>query len=310
VKYGRKLALMGRSMERNMELAQQLGYLTVPEGLRIRADEIEDYFPQQITVVTTGSQGEPMSALSRMAMDDHRKIKILAEDTVILAASAVPGNEDSVWRTVNHLFRRGANVIYDSIAPVHVSGHGYAEELKLMLNLVDPQYVMPVHGEDRMLTRYARIAKDMGWPEEDIIRAEIGDIIEVNEEVAGVVGRVDKSGAILIDGTGIGDVSEVVLRDRLHIGSDGFLVLVVGIASETGEIVSGPEVISRGFVYMDQSEELVDQIKQVIIDKIKGLPEEDNDWIVVQQDLRDAVSKFLYKKTQRRPMILPILLDL
>lgn len=310
VKYGRKLALMGRSMERNMELAQQLGYLKVPEGLRIRADEIEDYFPQQITVVTTGSQGEPMSALSRMAIDEHRKIKILPEDTVILAASAVPGNEDSVWRTVNHLFRRGANVIYDSISPVHVSGHGYAEELKLMLNLVDPQYVMPVHGEDRMLHRYAKIAKEMGWPDEDIIRGEIGDIIEVNEEVAGVVGRVEKSGAVLIDGTGIGDVSDVVLRDRMHIGTDGFLVLVVGISAETGEVVSGPEVISRGFVYMDQSEELVEQIKQVIIDKIKSLPEEDNDWIAVQQDLRDAVSKFLYKKTQRRPMILPILLDL
>jgi len=310
IKYGRKLALMGRSMERNMEIAQQLGYLKIPEGLRIRADEIEDYFPQQVTVVTTGSQGEPMAALSRMATDDHRKIKILPNDTVILAASAVPGNEDSVWKTVNRLFRRGANVIYDSIAPVHVSGHGYAEELKLMLNLVDPQYVMPVHGEDRMLHRYSKIAQEMGWPEEDIIRAEIGDIIEVSEEVAGVIGRIEKSGAVLIDGTGIGDVSEVVLRDRLHIGKDGFLVLVVGVSAETGAIISGPEVISRGFVYMDESEELVEQIKQVIIDKIKNLPDEDNDWQVVQQDLRDAVGKFLYKKTQRRPMILPILLDL
>jgi ribonuclease J len=310
VKYGRKVALMGRSMERNMEMAQQMGYLRVPEGTRIRADEIEDYFPQQVTVITTGSQGEPMAALSRMAVDDHRKIKIVPGDTVILAASAVPGNEDAVWRTVNHLFRRGAEVIYDSIAPVHVSGHGYAEELKLMLNLVDPQYVMPVHGEYRMLHRYAQIAGEMGWPQEDVIRAEIGDIIEVSEEVAGVVGRVEKSGAVLIDGTGIGDVSEIVLRDRLHIGQDGFLVLVVGVSAETGEIVSGPEVISRGFVYMDQSEALVEEIKTVIIEKIKNLPEEDNDWMVVQQDLRDAVGKFLYKKTQRRPMILPILLDL
>ncbi|BDI32272.1 ribonuclease J [Capsulimonas corticalis] len=310
VKYGRKVALMGRSMERNMEMAQQMGYLRVPEGTRIRADEIEDYFPQQVTVITTGSQGEPMAALSRMAVDDHRKIKIVPGDTVILAASAVPGNEDAVWRTVNHLFRRGAEVIYDSIAPVHVSGHGYAEELKLMLNLVDPQYVMPVHGEYRMLHRYAQIAGEMGWPQEDVIRGEIGDIIEVSEEVAGVVGRVEKSGAVLIDGTGIGDVSEIVLRDRLHIGQDGFLVLVVGVSAETGEIVSGPEVISRGFVYMDQSEALVEEIKTVIIEKIKNLPEEDNDWMVVQQDLRDAVGKFLYKKTQRRPMILPILLDL
>ena len=310
VKYGRKVALMGRSMERNMEMAQQMGYLRVPEGTRIRADEIEDYFPQQVTVITTGSQGEPMAALSRIAVDDHRKIKIVAGDSVILSASAIPGNEDAVYRTINHLFRRGANVFYDSIAKVHVSGHGYAEELKLMLNIVEPQYVMPVHGEYRMLHMYSKIAEEMGWPPEDIIRAEIGDIVEVGEDVAGVVGRVEKSGAVLIDGTGIGDVSEVVLRDRLHIGTDGFLVLVVGISQETGEIVSGPEVISRGFVYMDKSEELVEQIKQVIVDKIKNLPEEDNDWMVVQQDLRDAVGKFLYKKTARRPMILPILLDL
>ena len=309
-KLGRKVALMGRSMERNMEMAQSMGYLRMPEGMRIRADEIEDYFPQQVTVITTGSQGEPMSALSRMAVDDHRKIKIVPGDTVILSASAIPGNENAVYRTINHLYRRGANVLYDSLAPVHVSGHGYAEELKLMLNLVDPQYVMPVHGEYRMLHLYAKIAEDMGWPPEDIIRAEIGDIIEVGEEVGGVVGRVEKSGAVLIDGTGVGDVSDIVLRDRQHIGQDGFLVLVVGISAETGEIVSGPEVISRGFVYMDQSVELVDQIKQVIINKIKNLPTEDNDWLVVQQDLRDAVSKFLYKKTQRRPMILPVLIDL
>jgi len=310
VKYGRKVALMGRSMERNMDMAQQMGYLRVPEGTRIRADEIEDYFPQQVTVITTGSQGEPMAALSRIAVDDHRKLKIVAGDSVILSASAIPGNEDAVYRTINHLFRRGANVFYDSIAKVHVSGHGYAEELKLMLNIVEPQYVMPVHGEYRMLHMYSKIAEEMGWPAEDIIRAEIGDIVEVGEDVAGVIGRVEKSGAVLIDGTGIGDVSEVVLRDRLHIGSDGFLVLVVGVSQETGEIVSGPEVISRGFVYMDQSEELVEQIKQVITEKIKNLPEEDNDWMVVQQDLRDAVGKFLYKKTARRPMILPILLDL
>ena len=310
VKYGRKVALMGRSMERNMDMAQQMGYLRVPEGTRIRADEIEDYFPQQVTVITTGSQGEPMAALSRIAVDDHRKLKIVAGDSVILSASAIPGNEDAVYRTINHLFRRGANVFYDSIAKVHVSGHGYAEELKLMLNIVEPQYVMPVHGEYRMLHMYSKIAEEMGWPAEDIIRAEIGDIVEVGEDVAGVIGRVEKSGAVLIDGTGIGDVSEVVLRDRLHIGSDGFLVLVVGVSQETGEIVSGPEVISRGFVYMDQSEELVEQVKQVIPEKIKNLPEEDNDWMVVQQDLRDAVGKFLYKKTARRPMILPILLDL
>ncbi len=310
VKYGRKVALMGRSMERNMEMAQQMGYLKIPEGTRIRADEIEEYFPQQVTVITTGSQGEPMAALSRIAVDDHRKIKIVPDDTVIISASAIPGNESAVYQTINHLYRRGARVLYDGLATVHVSGHGYSEELKLMLNLVEPQYVMPVHGEYRMLTLYAAMAEEMGWPPEDIIRAEIGDIVEVTEDVAGVVGRVDKSGPILIDGTGVGDVSEVVLRDRQHIGQDGFLVLVVGLSAETGAILSGPEVISRGFVYMDKNVELVEQIKQVIIDKLTHLPEHDNDFNVVQQDLREIVSKFLYKKIQRRPMILPILLDL
>jgi ribonuclease J len=310
VKYGRKVALMGRSMERNMEMAQQMGYLKIPEGTRIRADEIEEYFPQQVTVITTGSQGEPMAALSRIAVDDHRKIKIVPDDTVIISASAIPGNESAVYQTINHLYRRGARVLYDGLATVHVSGHGYSEELKLMLNLVEPQYVMPVHGEYRMLTLYAALAEELGWPPEDIIRAEIGDIVEVTEDVAGVVGRVEKSGAILIDGTGIGDVSEVVLRDRQHIGQDGFLVLVVGLSTETGEILTGPEVISRGFVYMDKNVELVDQIKQIIVDKLNNLPAHDNDFNVVQQDIRELVSKFLYKKIQRRPMILPILLDL
>jgi len=169
--------------------------------------------------------------------------------------------------------------------------------------------VMPVHGEYRMIHHYAKIAEEMGWPVEDIIRAEIGDIVEVNEDVAGIAGRVEKSGAVLVDGTTVGDVGEVVLRDRQHIGQDGFLVLVVAINEETGEIVSGPEVISRGFVYMDQSEELVEDIKKVIVDKLISLPDDDSDWLVVQQDVRDAVSKFLYKKTARRPMILPIILD-
>jgi ribonuclease J len=300
VKYGRKVALMGRSMERNMEMAQQMGYLKIPEGTRIRADEIEEYFPQQVTVITTGSQGEPMAALSRIAVDDHRKIKIVPDDTVIISASAIPGNESAVYQTINHLYRRGARVLYDGLATVHVSGHGYSEELKLMLNLVEPQYVMPVHGEYRMLTLYAALAEELGWPPEDIIRAEIGDIVEVTEDVAGVVGRVEKSGAILIDGTGIGDVSEVVLRDRQHIGQDGFLVLVVGLSTETGEILTGPEVISRGFVYMDKNVELVDQIKQIIVDKLNNLPAHDNDFNVVQQDIRELVSKFLYKKIQRR----------
>lgn len=310
VKHGRKIGLLGRSMERNMEVAQQLGYLRIPEGLRVKSDEIADFPPEQLTVVTTGAQGEPMSSLARMAIDDHRHIKIMPGDTVILSATAIPGNEDAVWRTVNHLFQRGANVIYDPIAPVHVSGHAYAEELKLMLNLVNPRYVMPVHGEYRMLARYAQIAEQMGWPREDIVRAEIGDIVEVDEECARVVGRVEQSGSVLIDGTGVGDVSEVVLRDRQHLGADGFLVLVVGLDKETAEIVVGPEVISRGFVFMDESEYLIEEVKQKIIEHLDGLPEDSEpDYGVTSHDLRNVVGKLLFKRTQRRPMILPIILE-
>jgi ribonuclease J len=310
IKYGRKIALLGRSMERNMEVAQQLGYLKIPDGLRIKSDDIANHPGEQLTVVTTGAQGEPMSSLSRMAVDDHRHIKVEPGDTVIVSATAIPGNEDAVWRTVNHLFQRGANVIYDPIAPVHVSGHAYAEELKLMLNLVNPRFVMPVHGEYRMLARYAANAEQMGWPKEDIVRAEIGDIVEVNEDCARVVGRVEQSGSVLIDGAGVGDVSEVVLRDRQHLGADGFLVIVIGVDKETGEVVVGPEVISRGFVFMDESEYLIEEVKQKIIERLDSLSEESEpDDSVISHDLRNVVGKLLFKRTQRRPMILPIILE-
>jgi ribonuclease J len=251
-----------------------------------------------------------MSSLARMAVDEHKHLKVTAGDMVIVSASAIPGNEDSVWRTVNHLFQRGANVIYDTIAPVHVSGHGYAEELKLMLNLVNPRFVIPVHGEYRMLARYAAIAEQMGWPKEDIVRCEIGDIIEVDENKAARVGRVEQSGAVLIDGAGVGDVSEVVLRDRQHLSSDGFLVIVIGLDKENGELVTGPEVISRGFVFMDESDYLVEEIKQSCIEHLDTHPVGiEHDWGTVSHDLRLTIGKMLYKKTQRRPMILPIIME-
>ncbi len=310
VKYGRKIALLGRSMERNMEAAQQLGYLKIPAGIRVKSDEIENMAPEKLTIVTTGAQGEPMSSLSRMAVDDHRFIKIADGDTVIVSATAIPGNEEVVGRTIDHLFQRGANVIYEHIAPVHVSGHAYSEELRLMLNMVNPRYVMPVHGEYRMLARYAAMAEQMGWPKEDIVRCEIGDIIEVDEDNVKVVGRVPQSGSVLIDGTGVGDVSEVVLRDRQHLGSDGFLVLMVGLDMETSELVVGPEVISRGFVYMDESEDLVNEIKERITEYFDGRATGvEVDHSVTSGDMRNIIGKLLYKKTQRRPMILPIVLE-
>lgn len=308
VKYKRKIALLGRSMERNMEVAQQLKHLRIPDGLRIRPDEIENLPAHEVCVITTGAQGEPMSSLSRMAIDDHKSIKVQAGDTVIVSATPIPGNEDAVWRTVNHLFSRGANVIYDPLMRVHVSGHGYQEELKLMLNLVNPQYVMPVHGEYRMLSRYASMAREMGWPAEDVIRAEIGDVVEVGEESARIVGKVPH-GKVLIDGTGVGDVSDVVLRDRLHLGNDGFLVIVVGLDRDTGEIVVGPEVTSRGFIYMDESEVLIEEIKQKAIDLLSSEDDAVPDMPAIATSLRNAIGKMLYKKTSRRPLIMPVILD-
>ncbi len=291
-----------------MEVAMQLKHLRLPDGLRIKPDDIENYPAHEVCVVTTGAQGEPMASLSRMAIDDHKSIKVREGDTIIVSATAIPGNEDAVWRTVNHLFARGANVIYDPLMTVHVSGHGYQEELRLMLNLVNPQYVMPVHGEYRMLTRYAKMAEEMGWPKSDIIRVEIGDIVEVDAEAARVIGKAPH-GNILIDGTGVGDVSEVVLRDRAHLGNDGFLVIVIGLDGENSELVVGPEITSRGFVFMDESELLIEEIKQKVNEVLGDLEEVEPDIPAISTNLRNAISKMLYKKTSRRPLIMPVILE-
>ncbi len=308
IKYKRKIAFLGRSMERNMEVAMQLKHLRLPDGLRIKTEDIESYPAEQVCVVTTGAQGEPMASLSRMAIDDHKSIKVREGDTIILSATAIPGNEDAVWRTVNHLFARGANVIYDPLMTVHVSGHGYQEELRLMLNLVNPQYVMPVHGEYRMLARYAKMAEEMGWPKSDIIRVEIGDIVEVDAESAKIIGKAPH-GNVLIDGTGVGDVSEVVLRDRQHLGNDGFLVIVIALDSENSELVVGPEITSRGFVFMDESELLIEEIKQKATEMLGELEEVEPDIPAISTNLRNAISKMLYKKTSRRPLIMPVILE-
>jgi ribonuclease J len=256
VKLGRKVATIGRSMSQNFEMAQSLGYLTAPDNVRIKSDDISQIKPKDLCILTTGSQGEPLAGLSRMASDEHRQVRIQEGDTVILSASPIPGNEDAVWRVVNRLIARGANVIYDSLAPVHVSGHGNQEELKLVLNIVNPQYVIPVHGEHRMLSLYAAIAADMGWLKDDIFQLEIGDVLELDATRGKVVDRIP-SGAVLVDGSGTAGVHEVVLRDRQHLAEDGFVVVVAALSAETGELISGPDILSRGFVYMDQNAELI-----------------------------------------------------
>jgi ribonuclease J len=309
-KLGRKVAAIGRSMSQNMDMAASMGYLKIPEGVRIRGEDIGQYKPKQITVLTTGSQGEPLAGLSRMASDDHRQVRIQKGDTVILSASPIPGNEDAVWRVVNNLISRGAKVIYDALAPVHVSGHGCAEELKLVLNIVNPQYVIPVHGENRMLALYGQTAEQMGWLPEDIFRLEIGDMLELDEERGQVIDRVP-SGAVLVDGSGAAGVHEVVLRDRQHLAEDGFVVIVAALNRDSGELVSGPEILSRGFVYMDHSEELIADATTHVRDMLTNLPGDGpREFEAVEHEVRSSLKKFLEKRTNRRPMILPLIIEL
>ncbi len=310
VKLGRKVATIGRSMSQNFEMAQSLGYLTAPDHVRIKSDDIGSVKPKDLCILTTGSQGEPLAGLSRMASDEHRQVRIQQGDTVILSASPIPGNEDAVWRVVNRLIARGANVIYDSLAPVHVSGHGNQEELKLVLNIVNPQYVIPVHGEHRMLSLYARIAADMGWLKEDIFQLEIGDVLELDAAHGKVVDRIP-SGAVLVDGSGTAGVHEVVLRDRQHLAEDGFVVVVAALSAETGELISGPDILSRGFVYMDQNAELIASATAHIKELLTNLPGSGpRATDSLQSDIRQSLKKFLEKRTNRRPLILPLVMEL
>jgi ribonuclease J len=310
LKLGRKVATVGRSISQNFDMAASLGYLSVPEGIRVRADDMGSLPPNELTILTTGSQGEPLAGLSRMASDDHRQVRIQEGDTVILSASPIPGNEDAVWRVVNRLVARGANVIHDGLAPIHVSGHGNAEELKLVLNIVNPQYVVPVHGEHRMMALYAKIAAEMGWLPEDIFRLEIGDVLELDEEDGRVVDRIP-SGAVLVDGAGAAGIHEVVLRDRQHLAEDGFVVVVAALNEETGELVSGPEILSRGFVYMDHSAELIAEAETQVRDMLKNLPGAGpRDIETIQAEIRSSLKRFLEKRTSRRPMILPLIMEL
>lgn len=310
VKYGRKVAAVGRSMSNNMDMAASLGYLTIPEGIRIRAEEINSYKQNEIVILTTGSQGEPLAGLSRMAADDHRQVRIQSGDTIILSATPIPGNEDAVWRVVNSLIARGANVIYDQLMPVHVSGHGNAEELKLVLNIVNPQYVVPMHGEHRMLALYAKTAAEMGWLEEDIFRLEIGDVLELDAEQGKVVDRVP-SGSVLVDGSNTSGIHEVVLRDRQHLAEDGFVVVVAAISQENGELVSGPEILSRGFVYIDQSEELIAEATDTVRDILRS-PNGDGPRSpeALQSEVRSSLRRLLEKRTNRRPMVLPLIMEM
>jgi ribonuclease J len=303
--HNRKLAVVGRSMVDNVKMALNLGYLTAPEDMMIHADDIEDYPDSQVTIVCTGTQGEPTSALVRMANREHHRVELRRGDTVILSATAIPGNEELVHRTLNNLFRLGADVIYQSIMPVHVSGHASQDELKRMLELIRPRYFIPIQGEYRMLVLHAQLAETAGMARENIFVIENGQVIEFEEDGAYLAETVP-SGHVMVDGLGIGDVGSVVLRDRHLLSRDGFVVVVMAIDERTGKLVDGPDIISRGFVYMRDSEDLLEEAKDRVIDLLEsGQMHRDTAATII----RDNLSQFLHQRTRRNPMIFPVVLE-
>lgn len=308
-KYERKVAVVGRSMVNVVNIALELGYLNIPKDLMVDLDTISKLPPEKVVIITTGSQGEPMSALTRMAMSEHKKVVIVPGDTVLISAKPVPGNEKLVARTIDHLFKQGANVIYESLSGVHVSGHASQEELKLMLNLVKPKYFIPVHGEYRHLIKHSQLAMQVGIPQENIFIAENGRVIEFTKNSARMAGRVT-AGKVLVDGLGVGDVGNIVLRDRKQLSQDGILIVVVTIDKETAEVVAGPDIISRGFVYVRESEELLEQAREKVKQALKKCQEEEiSEWSTIKTQVRDSLGKYLFEQTRRRPMILPIIME-
>jgi ribonuclease J len=308
VRYERVVALVGRSMVNNVQMAIDLGYLNIPKGTLIRAEDINKFPPERVVIICTGSQGEPTSALTRIANQDHRLVRIQPHDTVILSATPVPGNEKMINRTINNLFRQGADVYYQAIANVHVSGHAAQEELKLMLNLLRPNFFLPIHGEYRQLILHAKLAYSLGIPEDHIIVAEDGDIVEVTPESMKVVDHAP-IGNVFVDGLGVGDVGQIVLRDRQVLAQDGILMVVLTVDKETGHPIAGPDLVSRGFVYMRDSEELLESARERVLESFIGLNGHASDWSFVKDKIKHTLSEFLYEKTHRRPMILPLVME-
>ena len=310
LKYDRKVAVIGRSMVNVVNIAKELGYLKAPEGEIIDIDETHNYTPDKIVIITTGSQGEPMSALTRMAMNDHKKVDIMPGDTVIISATPIPGNEKLVSRTIDHLYKLGADVIYEKSNGVHVSGHASQEEIKLMHNLVRPKFFIPVHGEFRHLIKHANLAQSLGMPKENIVIAENGSVIELTKNSIGINGKVP-AGKVLVDGLGVGDVGNIVLRDRRQLSQDGIMIVVVTIDKENCHVVSGPDIVSRGFVYVREAEGLMDEAKDKVQLALEKCEENGvSEWSAIKSTVRDSLGRFLYERTRRRPMILPIIMEI
>jgi len=308
-RYGRKVAVFGRSMINVINTAIELGYLKVPDGLIIDIEMMNRYESERIVLITTGSQGEPMSALTRMAMNDHKKVNITPLDFIIISATPIPGNEKFVTRVVNELMKSGAEVVYEAMYEVHVSGHACQEELKLIQALTKPKFFIPVHGEYKHLKKHADLAVQMGIPRENVIIAEIGNVIETDGNKMSIVSQVP-SGRVLVDGLGVGDVGSIVLRDRKHLAQDGLIIIVIGIERATNEVVAGPDIISRGFVYVRESEELMVEAKLLLSNTLNSCSAAElREWNALKGKMRDALSDYIYQKTKRSPMILPIIME-
>ncbi|WP_295102086.1 ribonuclease J [Ruminococcus sp.] len=310
VNTGRKVAVSGRSMVNVISVGIELGYLKVPDGVLIDIDMIGRYLPEQIVLVTTGSQGEPMSALSRMSMNEHRKVSITPQDFIIISANPIPGNEKLVTRVVNDLMKLGAEVVYEKMYEVHVSGHACQEEQKLMLSITKPKFFIPVHGEFKHLMKHKQTAMTVGIPEENIIIAGIGDVIETDGVDMRITGEVP-AGKVLVDGLGVGDVGAIVLRDRKHLAEDGLIIAVATIDRSVGEILSGPDLVSRGFVYVRESEELMNEAKELLTETLQTcLDNNMHEWNAIKGKMKDNLSDFIFRRTKRSPMILPIIMEI
>lgn len=306
-KYGRKVAFSGRSMVNYMDVAQKLGYLNLPKNILIDIDMLDKYPPDQIVLVTTGSQGEPMSALSRMAYSDHRKVMVGEGDFIIISANPIPGNEKTVGNVVDELLKRGCKVIYESMYDVHVSGHACQEELKIIHRLVKPKYFIPVHGEQKHLRKHAELAEFLGMDKKNIFIPDIGTTVEINEDYMKEAAAVP-AGKVFVDGLGVGDVGSIVLRDRKHLGQDGLIIIVASLDVYDGHVISGPDIVSRGFVYVRESEGLLDEVKKLALDILEDCAEKNiHEWGIIKNRIKDEISKLIAQRTRRAPMILPIL---
>ena len=307
--YGRKVAIIGRSMVNAVKTASELDYLWVPPRTLIDINEIKNYRDEQLVIITTGSQGETMSALSRIANSEHKQVSVKPDDKIIISASAIPGNEKNVIRVVNELLKKGADVVYGGIEDIHVSGHARQEELKLMLALTKPKFFMPVHGEYMHLSSHRDLAISMGMDKKNIFVNKLGDVLELSKNEAKVTGTVP-TGQVMVDGLGVGDVGNIVLRDRKHLSEDGLMVVVVSMEEETGQVVAGPDIISRGFVYVRESEGLMDGAREVVVKALQECEEKNiTSWNYIKNLIKDTLKNYIWQKTKRSPMILPIIME-